>query len=95
MNGLEEVTPIALMKIEGQLGHLNATLAAQLELEVLKNKYQGEELSEKLEGFYRNYIDTRKEVDNYISSNLSEVLSQEPQSDPAEDIIAKLNSEKE
>ena len=94
MAGLEDFTPIALIKIEGQLGHLNATLAAQLELEVLKNAKGEVDLSERLEGFYKQYIETRKEIDKYVAENLNQVM-QTANEGSAEDTIAKMNQEME
>lgn len=91
---MNEFVPIALMKIEGQLGHQNAILAAELELNVLTLKHDGDVPKDVLGTFFSQYIDTRKQIDEYVSGNLANAM-ETAQDEEADDAISKMNLEKE
>lgn len=102
MSSVDVFVPIALMKIEGQLGHGNAIESAKLELEVMKLRYGNDGIPpEKVKEFFQQYIDTRKGIDDYVQKNVDGVMSvvnadaPKPESEDLDDVISKMNDEKE
>ena len=98
MSGLTDFVPIALMKIEGQLGHQNAIESAKFELEVLKLKFDGKIPPEMLEKHFAQYLANRKDVDAYTTKNtdsILDIMERAKAEAEAEDTISKMNAEKE
>lgn len=89
-----ELIALVLIKIEGQLGHANAIAAARLELDLL-SKREDIVFDKKLsKTFMSVYTRGREDIDKYVANAIKGLFSDD-RSEDSDDIISKMNDEKE
>ena len=84
---------VGLMKVEAQLADSNAINAASLRLEYMreKSKSDGTPITSKMiDKLASDYDDVRSRIDEYMERAVGLIKS-----DESEDIISKMNDEKE